>query len=263
MWTVHNLRPHDLDRRASLALLRVGLGFTVGGYIHLSSASAPILSKIITRSKQSLQAVIPIGRYSGEFFPSEPRETTRARHEIFGENPLVVFVGQVARYKGVLDLAQVVHASTNKELRLIIAGRCADRDYAQEIECIASADSRIQFNDERLGSTGFANLMQAADVVAYPYTSILNSASVLPPLETRTRVLAPRIGAIPEMSKTVGEDWIITYEQPLTGSAIDEALRTASLKGSPDLTALEWPKIGIDTKAFYLAVMNYQGENQA
>lgn len=263
VWTVHNLEPHDLNRPHSLALLRCGLGLLVDGYIHLSHVSEPILARVVPKSVGKRRSVIPIGRYSGEFSPLNNRADTRRTYGVGQRNTLVVFAGQVAPYKGALELAQVAHASPDAELRLVIAGRSIDREYANEINELAAQDTRISFLDERLDSGGLADIMYAADLVAYPYRTILNSASILAPLETRTPVLAPAVGAISEMSDRVGRDWIRTYVQPLTDAKLSLALSMPLTSPEPDLSTLEWSEIGRATLSFYRSVLALEGDGDA
>lgn len=251
VWTVHNLAPHDMNRPKTVALLRWGLGVGISGYIHLSTASLAPLSELIPRSRNRPQVVIPHGRYDGEFVPTESREQTRAALGAAADDLLVVYAGRVERYKGALELVEAAASSRNTQLRLALLGASSDSAYATEIRVAADADSRIIVRDERLESSDLANAIAAADLVVYPYRAILNSGSVLPPLEFDTRVLAPAVGSIPEMSARVGADWLQTYVPPLDAAMLDLALSAPRPSAAPRLGSLEWSAIAADTIEFY------------
>src|ERR1044071_9236371 len=95
--------------------------------------------------------------------------------------------------------------------------------------------------------------MGAADLVVLPFHSILNSGSVLLALSHDRAVLAPRMGALPEIQAHVGAHWLRLYDGDIStavlGAAISEPVPHEDER--PDLAAFEWQPIAERTLEFY------------
>jgi hypothetical protein len=67
-------------------------------------------------------------------------------------------------------------------------------------------------------------------------------------------VIAPAIGAMPELAASAGASWVHLYEGELTPDALRQAfvwVRETRRDGEPDLDALEWRGIAEATVAGY------------
>jgi hypothetical protein len=93
----------------------------------------------------------------------------------------------------------------------------------------------------------------AADLVVLPFHSILNSGSVLLALSHNRPVLAPRIGALPEIQAQVGAHWLRLYEGEISPAVLAAAVAEPAPHEDerPDLTAFDWQPIAERTVEFY------------
>src|SRR5690606_27295627 len=96
--------------------------------------------------------------------------------------------------------------------------------------------------------------MSAADAVILPYKAILNSGALLLALSYNRPVIAPHMGAVAELQKTLGQQWIYSYNGNLTGENVTEALSTLECNNRPDVCPLDnynWDKLATYTLTFY------------
>src|SRR5690606_21590296 len=121
-----------------------------------------------------------------------------------------------------------------------------------DLEALARGDARIRLHLRFIPDDEVPVFLSACDLVVLPFDSILNSGSVLLALSLDRPVLAPRLGALPEIQARVGEKWLRLYDGPLTSALLRDARQRTSRAGErPDLSAFDWAAIGRDTLAFY------------
>ena len=239
LWTVHNLKPHAVAPRLGELVVYAGLRASISASICLSEFSRSEANRVFPWLAGRPQIVSLHGRY-GASLQSEPdRSEIRTGLGVSENEFLIAFVGRMEPYKGPDLLADAFDASLSSgTVRLLFAGRIPASAYGEELRATLSRVGAI-VEDSQLSDERFADLVRAADLVVYPYRRILNSGSILMPLEYGTPVLSPAEGSIPEMASLIGEDWLRTYERPLTAKVLAAGVaRPAS--GSPNLEVLDW-----------------------
>ena len=243
VWVVHNLRPHD-GGGAESALTRTAFLWLLSGIVHLSEFSRGALRREYRLAPWTREAVTVHGAYPGKAAP--PREPG-------GPTRLLLF-GHVRRYKNIPHLVSLVRAVP--ELSLVVAGRVWDDALAREIRDAAGDDPRIRLDlrDAPLGDDEIERVIADCDVVALPYGegggSVLNSGVAFHALSRGRRVLAPAIGALPELSRAVGPGWMHVFEPPLTEQALRAFSATPPPAGQPDLSRHGWDRVGRDVGGF-------------
>lgn len=209
VWTAHNLKSHDgphprLDRLATRTVGRLCHRIIAHCdaarddlFAHLGSAAAP--SKI---------RVIPHGSYE-DFYGSPDALPTRdaAREQLnraldaglTPEHRVLVFLGNIRPYKGVLDLIRAFRALPGENLRLIIAGRAWDADVDKTVrDAIGPDQSRIVYRPGFVETEQVPLYMCAADAAVFPYRDILTSGAVLLAVTFGLPCVAVRRGCIRE-----------------------------------------------------------------
>jgi len=100
--------------------------------------------------------------------------------------------------------------------------------------------------------------MGAADLVVLPYEDILHSGSALLALSFDRPVLVPARGAMDELRRDVGTNWVYTYDPPLRPTDLHAALdaaRTAPRAERAPLEDRSWPRLAEKTVALYDRVL--------
>jgi glycosyltransferase involved in cell wall biosynthesis len=199
--------------------------------------------------------VIPHGHYLDAYPNDVSRDDARGRLGLPLDARVVAFVGWVREYKGVRELVQAFRLLDDPAARLLIAGRPADSEFANEIRQLASDDSRTLLRLEFIPDEELQVYLNAADVVALPFKEIFTSGSAILAMSFGRAVLAPRQGCVPE---TLDERGAILYE-PTDASGLATALQRAM---EADLAAmgasnrsrcseLDWTRIARATLRVY------------
>jgi glycosyltransferase involved in cell wall biosynthesis len=102
----------------------------------------------------------------------------------------------------------------------------------------------------------------AADLIVLPYADILNSGSAILGLSFDRPILVPDIGAMPELRRCVGNEWVRTYQGEIDPGKLREALAWAiscPRESKAPLEEFGWAAIGEQTLAAYQAIVHTHG----
>ena len=258
LWTVHNDDAHENRatprlRRALQRLLR----HQVDGVFILSDAAERAF-------RDRYGEGIPVyhtahGHYRDAYPLTMSRAEARSALGIAPECTLLVSVGQIRPYKNLPELVDAVREIHDPLLQLGIAGRPDSEASSARLRERARADPRVRLELERLDDARMAAWLRAADAVVLPYRRILNSGSAILALSAGRPVIAPAIGAMPELAREVGPDWMRVYEGELTPELLQTALdwvRETRRDAGPGLDALEWSGIARATVEGYRAALS-------
>jgi len=259
VWTVHNLRPHERRWPKLEPLFYKWLVTVVDGAIFLSKRTAALVREdpLLRPLLHKPWVVIPHGHYR-DAYPSPPsREKAREQLGLDDGARVLLFFGQMRPYKGIEQLMEAFRCVRDPDVRLLIAGKPSSPAYAECLRNRATEDHRIVFLPGFFAEREVPVFFAACDVVVLPYTSILNSGSVLLALSFEKPVLAARLGSLPEIAKGLEEGWVMLYDPPLTGEHLRKRLLTPP--GSKELLErvlweLRWDRIAEGTLDFYRQV---------
>jgi len=164
--------------------------------------------------------VVPNGVDTSRFFPADRRRAHRALDLALG-GPLILYVGRVAREKGVLDLADAFASLTSARLAIVGDGPALD-------ECkrrLAPLGERVIFAGAR-GHDEIPNWLAACDVLALPSWNEGMPNVVVEALASGRKVVATDVGAIPELlhQRSLGE--MVRARAPAElAAALERAIR--------------------------------------
>jgi len=100
----------------------------------------------------------------------------------------------------------------------------------------------------------------ASQVIALAHREMFNSGTVLAALSLDRPVLLPRNTLTEELAAEVGADWVLLYDEPLTGADLIAALAALDARpidgAGPDLTARDWDRAGAAHLAAYRAALD-------
>jgi glycosyltransferase involved in cell wall biosynthesis len=255
VWTAHNLRSHfGRYPRAERLWWKAFLPL-VDGWISLSSTAAEATVRAHPRLAGVAHAIVPHGHYRDAYGDTD-RIRARVGQGLAEDERLVLFLGRVKPYKGVLELCEAFRALSGPHLRLLVAGRCDEPLLASKVSAVAAGDRRITLRLEEIPETEISTLLRAADLVVLPFRDVLNSGSALLALSFDAPVLCPRRGALGELAAAL-PGWVTAYDGPLTAGLLAEQLSAPRPPGRPDLGAFDWARIAEQTHDFYRAVLGH------
>lgn len=256
VWTVHNIQPHDLKDSRHPAI-----------YSRYSSVIMPLISDVICMGSNVEAEVraaypslsgcrfhqIPHPNYVDYFAsvtPSLPPET----HTFLAPSgaPVLAMLGMIRPYKGIPALVERLRGSS-LDFRLIVGGAGP----VGELKAIRNAignDSRFALLPRRLTEPEFVAITQVSDLALFNFQKVLNSGSVLAALSIGTPVLAPRKGAIIDLSQKLGPPWVNLFECEITEVVLSKVLQELSackLNGPAPLASYSPKRIAALTKAIY------------
>jgi glycosyltransferase involved in cell wall biosynthesis len=195
--TVHNLLPHDRH---------TGTNAWLSYWIYRSAACLMVHTDrmrgdLCSRFSFDPDNVIVVEHGIDKLLLANggTRQAMRDKLNIGATERVVLFFGNIARYKGVDILLRAFELPGAKSAdRLVIAGRCRDRSLALELQAMIEKNPR---RDAILWRNGFvdendvAPLFHTADVLVMPYRHIDQSGVLFMALATGLRIIATDVGS--------------------------------------------------------------------
>lgn len=246
VWVAHNVRPHGVGEvKPWISALFVR---SLSGIIYLSASSKKIINETYPATRSIASLVTRHGSYRrSAIHPERPLQTPSGR-------PRLLFFGQVRAYKGLESLIDVVGACTD-DCTLDIVGMQRDAVYAAALKARAApfANVRLDLRDDPIDQGELETILDQADGVILPYTSILNSGSAILALSRNRPILVPRLGSLTELHDDFGHHWVHPYEGTLSPDNVRRFVTTLTQPGRPDRVAMEryeWPLIAREIRTF-------------
>jgi glycosyltransferase involved in cell wall biosynthesis len=219
--TIHNLRAHDhlgswLDATSTRYVYR-----HVDGWIALTPGGRDRAREAFPalRGKPSLLSGIWVEERVPASSPGIP--------ELPGEGYLLHF-GRIRPYKGTAELIACYRALDGSRPPLVIAGAPLLVGDVREALDTARRTDGVVLIDRYLSDGEAARLYRGAMLGVYPFREVETSASVVRAVANGVRVLAPRIGGVPDIAALVGPEWLSMYDGVLTPDVLRRAIAWAS-----------------------------------
>lgn len=209
LWTVHNEVAHNARFHEAEIRVVEGLALHATRIVQLHELTADAVRGTVVLPEDKL-VTLPHSSYLGVY--PDLRDDAAAREEmgVPAGVPTVGFVGQVRPYKGLDVLARAMDLAAERveDLTLVVAGRVRHEEFAQVDHLLphkAHVVSRFEYvPDAELGAW-----LRASDVVALPYSRILNSGSLLAAVTFGRRCLIP--DDTPLAAVYAEEPWVRAY----------------------------------------------------
>ena len=204
---------HDIDPPFSLSPdwvnqlgHRAAIKLTESVIVHCNEAKR-LLKERFNRSK-NVHVLDPphfIDTYPNQISQTKARERlgyTDPNLFIFG------FIGGIRPNKGVDNLIRAFRQIKDPSLRLLIAGPVnKPASHAQFLQALSGSDRRIKLIFQNIPADDLQIALNAADVIALPFTKILTSASTILAMSFYKPVIIPNMGCLPELVQD-GGGWL-------------------------------------------------------
>lgn len=254
VWMMHNLKPHEKDHWISSTLFPLWFPRLTTHVMALTAHGLQSARNLYPALIEKPAIVVPHGHYR-EAYPVQPsRAASRKTLGLAEDRFTFVFFGGIRRYKNVPLLIETFRAIPDRNVQLVVAGEPVLGMDAGELRALAGNDPRIHLHLQFIPDDRVPLYLGAADKVVLPFDGILNSGSVLLALSLNRSVLAPRLGALPEIEAHVGDRWLQLYTGELTPELMMQARRAGNVPAEhehPDLSAFDWDAIARATLDFY------------
>ena len=258
VWTVHNLASHERRHpRVEDLLRRVVARVATRLVVHCETAREQVRTaydlpdRVTTRIR-----VVPHGNYIGCYPDDVGRREARRELDIPDEVTVVLYFGLVREYKNVPQLIRTF-GSLDDDARLVVVGNPWTDALEQRVRSAAAGDDRVRTVLEYVPDEDIQVYMNAADVVVYPFESVLTSGSTLLAMSFGRAVVVPDLGCPGEL---VDERGGVLYD-PDDPDGLSNALQEA-VSEDTDLAwmgrynrrvaaALDWETIASRTRDIY------------
>ncbi len=264
VWMLHNLQPHDRNHWLSRRLFALWFPKACTHVIALTAfglQSARSLYPVLSRKHS---AIIPHGHYRGAYARPSSKADCRDQLGLPRDRFTFLFFGSVRVYKNVPLLIEIFRSLEDRDVQLVIAGQPGHGISADELSQMCAGDDRISLKLEFIPDDAVPQYFGAADAVVLPFDSILNSGSVLLAVSFNRVVLAPSLGALPEIQALVGEHWLHLYEGSLSPEMLTGLRKVVPPDDAEvDLAAFEWNSIADRTLELYRRDVGGQPQDDA
>ena len=227
VWTIHNVRAHEQWHARLEARMWRWFVRRVDGYIALSAVGEAAALERYPELERRPGFVIPHGHYRDEYPDEVSREAARDALGLPRTARTVAFLGALRPYKNVPALLAAFRGLADDDWRLVVAGQPLNDRLRTEVERGAAADERIRLDLAFVPRERVQLYTRAADLLVFPYRDILNSGSALLALSFDRPILVPDRGAMAELRRTVGAEWVRTYDGELTTETLATAMAWA------------------------------------
>lgn len=253
VWMMHNLKPHEKDHWISATLFPLWFPRMCTHVIALTAHGLQASRQLHPALNDKPAAIVPHGHYRAAYPGAPSRTESRRRLGLAEDRFTFLFFGNIRRYKNVPLLIRTFRQLAAQDVQLVVAGLPVLGMEAGDLRALAAGDERIHLHMKFVPDEEVALYLSAADKVVLPFDSVLNSGSVLLALSLDRPVLAPRMGALPEIEAQVGPRWLQLYDGELTPRLLMQARADAmpAENERPDLSAFEWEAIARTTLEFY------------
>jgi beta-1,4-mannosyltransferase len=200
VWTVHNLKPHEVSRPRLYRLLE--------------RAAASVADDVITHSEYAADQVRgevkPNGAvhvsYHGSYLGWYPtaeasRAELRDRHGLPEDAFVFLAFGQLRPYKRVADALRAFRGLEGDDLRFLVAGNPSSNAERAELEQCAADDPRVVLELRWIGDEEVDGWHRASDAVVLNYPEIFSSGALLLAWSLGRPVVAPAGGTVDELAR--------------------------------------------------------------
>lgn len=262
VWTVHNLEQHEGRYTAIEDRFRAWFFKRLSGVIFLAPGGKDAALERFPILHSIPSAVIPHGHYGAAYANTLSMCEARTHLRLDQHDIVLLFIGQIRPYKNVPELLRQFSSVTDPRIKLIIAGVPNTKLLEREITALALRDERVQLYLTFIVDDHLQVFLKACDGVILPYRSVLNSGASILALTFKRRLLAPAIGAIPDLQRQFGSQIVQTYDGAISSAVLESFARSIQVESSgpnsfPEhvLKQLDWHPIAEQTVNFYQSLL--------
>ncbi len=233
VWTLHNILPHDAAESGVHRFCQRFLARRCA-WIRVFSETTVAAAAEELRVSAKIFRVVPEGDYTTCYPNTVTPEAARAHLDIPPDARVLLYLGLVKPYKGILELIKLFKEISNSDNhQLLIVGRSKQADYAAQVK--AEAGGNVVFVDRFVPETELQYYYNAADAVILPFHKIENSGSAIMAMGFAKPIIAPALGVLTE--RLAQQKELLYHDQ----AELREIIRSF-LHGPPSAT--DWQALG-------------------
>ena len=211
IWTVHNLKPHN-NYHPKINKFSISL-FTklLDSIVVMSKESKKNIYEEYPSLKSKKCSLIYHGLYDNyKNFIS--KVDAKKKLGIENNKKILLYIGIINEYKNILTLIDKFKKLNSDKYILIIAGTVTSKKLKLEIQKKRQYKNII-FDLKFIPDDELQYYFNASDLVVLPFSSVLNSGSVMLSLSFNRPVLCSNMGTLKELSDIVGHNIVNTYNE--------------------------------------------------
>jgi len=264
VWTAHNLIPHESKyHKGDWLVAKLVTTLAQSIIVHGETARKEVISTFRLKNPDKT-LVIPHGNYIGQYPNKINRTMARKILGIPDSKIVMLFLGGIRSYKGVLELIKDFKLLNleYEDAYLMIAGRAINDEVNDIINKEIEGHENIRYKPGFVPAEDIQVYMNACEVCVFPYKEILTSGAVILAMSFGRACIAPKVG---DICDTLDARGAFLYE-PENECGLVAAMRRAAEKRSQleemgeynRLQALQrdWRMVGQKTKEVYLGCLS-------
>lgn len=233
VWTIHNVRSHELKRPRFEKLLMRAVVRLLDGFIVLNRHTPDAAIAAFPPLRRLPSALVPHFIYGGSYPPAPSRDEARSRFGLPSDLPVVGFVGELKRYKGLDRALAALQETPPGSMTGFIAGAFRDGGEAARVRQIV-ADARacgrdIRLHEGFLDDARLISAIAACDLLLLPYASASNSGFAILAAEHGTAMLLADTPIFRDLAEELGPPTQV--DEGFTGDDVLRAARSAMTLG--------------------------------
>jgi beta-1,4-mannosyltransferase len=189
VWTLHNKYSHDQKRNYWIDLIfKTMIKYSDLVLTHSQVGLDFINEEYPGHSSKAVYIIHPVA----EALPIEPDSEKKYDFLIWGS---------VQPYKGIVEFLKFVNGSPDMQsLKILIVGKCFDKDYKKEIDKYLSGN--VIYLDEFYELKDISVFASQSKFILFPYKteSILSSGSLIDSIRMHACIIGPNDGAFKDLS---------------------------------------------------------------
>jgi glycosyltransferase involved in cell wall biosynthesis len=198
VWTAHNLKHHEDQNQGTDHLCTAWVVKLSHAIItHCESAKHELTAAFPIKNTEKV-FVIPHGNYINCYENNIDRTTARKLLGLPEFDLVLLFLGVIRPYKGVLELIETFNQLHQERVQLVIAGK-ADDQSTELIKQKINGSSHIHFMPGFVADQEIQVFMNACDFAVFPYRDVLTSGGVILAMSFGRACIAPQRGCIGEI----------------------------------------------------------------
>jgi glycosyltransferase involved in cell wall biosynthesis len=247
LWTVHNLRAHDVRYAVLATWYDQQIARLCHGYTTFSTLAKNAVEVTLPAFLRKPGFVVRHGHYRDVYGDPTPRCEARDRLGLDQDASVVLFAGNIRPYKDVMGLIDAFALLDDPSAVLVIAGPPIDAGTRDSIrEALRSVRSVALL--KVLSEFELKDLFGAADLFVCPVQRALSSGSILMSLSFGVPVLACDTIAAQDAELVFSRDGVMRVNGRISTHALRNGLAWAKPRiGHPAIAAgcshLEWSEI--------------------
>lgn len=234
VWTIHNVRSHEMRRpRFERTLMRAVVRL-LDGFIVLNRHTPQEAVAAYPPLAGLPSAMVPHFIYGDSYPAAPPRADARKRLELPSDLPVVGFVGELKRYKGLDRALAAMLEAPPESIRGFVAGAFRDGGEAarvrQMVEEARASGRDIRLHEGFLDDARLISAIAACDLLLLPYGSASNSGFAILAAEQGVAMLLADTPIFRDLAEELGPPTAVA-DKGFTGEEVLSAAQAARKLG--------------------------------